>query len=88
MSLQKAWKESIENKINFLSLNREDIAIIVKIGETLGKNDVEGETNNLNGLNILLQNQIKKSEYEQNKSEKMYKSIGAIIGIAIVILLF
>lgn len=84
----EAWNESIEKRRNFLSLKEEDINLIKQLGTSLGKTDIDGQMSEINRFNTLLQVQIKKAEEERKKNEKMYKSLGTIIGLAIVIILF
>lgn len=83
-----AWNEAVEEKKDFLSLKKEDIDLIKKLGNTLGKTDLEGQMSEIDQFKILLQMQIKKAEEGRKKNEKMYKSLGTIVGLAIVIILF
>ena len=85
---EDAWNRAIEDEMSYLSLNKEDISIIKKLGNTLGKTDIEGQMSEINEFNTLLQIQIKKAEEERRKNEKMYRSLGTIVGLAIVIILF
>ena len=54
----------------------------------LGKTDVEGQISEINQFAILLNGQIEKAKDEEGKNSKMYKSLGTIVGLGIVILLF
>ena len=54
----------------------------------LGKTDVNGQVSELNLSIGFIDSQIEKAEEECKKSEKMYKSLGSIAGLAIVIILF
>ena len=54
----------------------------------LGKTDVEGQISEINQFAILLNGQIEKAMEEEGKNSKMYKSLGTIVGLGIVILLF
>lgn len=85
---EEAWNEAIEEKKSLLSLKNEDINLIKKLGNTLGKTDIDGQMSEINEFNTILRIQIKKAEEERKKNEKMYKSLGIIVGLAIVILLF
>ena len=87
-SCEAAWNKAIEEKENELSLKEEDFNLIKKLGNTLGRTDIEGQMSEINQFNTLLQMQIKKAEDERKKNEKMYRSLGTIIGLAIVILIF
>ena len=80
-------EESIDNAINnnkkYLSLK-----VIKSLGTILGKTDIEGQMSEINEFKILLKKQIEDAELEQSKNSKMYKSLGTILGLVIVILLF
>ena len=84
----EAWSEAIEEEKFFLDLTNEDINLIKQFGAMLGKEDLEGEISKMEEFSVLLNSQIKKAEGESLKNEKMYKSLGTIIGLAIVIILF
>lgn len=62
--------------------------MIKTLGIMLGKTDIEGQISEIDEYEILLETQIKKAEAEQLKNEKMCKSLGTIIGLAIVIILY
>ena len=70
-----------------MCLNQEDINIIKGLGKQLGKTDVEGQVSEIALTNEFLDIQIKDAEEQCKKNEKMYKTLGTIIGIAIVIIL-
>lgn len=85
--LKKSWEDAIDtNKQNF-DLNCEDINTIKKLGNMLGKTDIQGQLSeiklNMNFLDI----QIAYAEEERKKNEKMYRTLGTIFGLAIIIIL-
>ena len=53
----------------------------------LGKTDVQGQLNEINLNMNFLDTQIRVAEEEQHKNEKMYKTLGTIVGLAIIIIL-
>lgn len=85
---QEALNKAIIEEKFFLNLKTEDIELLKTLGTVLGKTDVEGQMSEISQFNILLDNQIKKAEQEHTKNDKMCKSLGTIIGLAIVIILF
>ena len=52
-----------------------------------GKVDVEGQVSEINIVDNFLDTQIELAEQDKNKYVKMYKSLGATIGIGIIIIL-
>ena len=85
---EEAWNEAISEQRFFLNLNQEDITFLKTLGNVLGKTDVEGQMSEINQFQTILKVQIENAEEEKNKNAKMYKSLGTIIGLAIVIILF
>lgn len=84
---EDAWNEVLEEKKISLNLKNEDINLIKSLGNNLGKTDIEGQMSGINQFSTLLKVQIKEAEREKSKNEKMYKSLGTIIGLALVIIL-
>lgn len=83
--LQTAWDNSIKNiKLN---LNKEDINILTNFGKQLGKTDMEGQISEIKLTSSFIDMQIEKAEKEKEKNEKLYKTLGTVIGLAIVIIL-
>ncbi len=54
----------------------------------LGKTDIEGQVSEINQFLTLLDGQIATCEEEKNKNTKLCKSLGTIVGLGIVIILF
>lgn len=86
-SLEKAWNKAILNNREKLNLIDEDIKIIKGMGKNLGKTDVEGQIKEIETAKEFIITQIEKAEEEKIKNEKMYKTLGGIVGIGIVIIL-
>ena len=80
-----SWKEAIENSNT--NLKKEDIEILSTLGNMLGKTDSEGQVNQIEEIKELLNIQIKTANIEKQKNEKLYKTLGMTIGLAIVIIL-
>ena len=88
MSVNNAWKQALDEEIYYLNMKNEDFDVIETLGNTLGKTDIDGQINGLNQFKERLSIQIKQAELEKNKNSKMFKSLGTIVGLVIVILLF
>jgi stage III sporulation protein AB len=83
-----AWEKAIEENYQKLALNKEDKAILMNFGKMLGKSDLEGQINNIKLISSQLKLQELKAEEMRTKNEKMYRSLGVLSGMAIVIILF
>lgn len=84
-SAGEAWNMAIDCGI--LDINEEDKSILKDLSKLLGQTDAEGQVNQIELTSSFLDEQIKKAEKERVKNEKMYRTLGMIIGLAIVIIL-
>ena len=79
----EAWEESVSNSnTNF---TKEDIEIINGLAKMLGKTDIDGQVSEIRLTEKFIDTQIKEAESEKLKNEKLYKTLGATVGLAIVI---
>ena len=80
-----AWNLAI--KFEMLNINDEDRMVLKNLSKLLGKTDLEGQINQIDITENYLEEQIRKAETQREKSEKMYRTLGMIIGLTIVIVL-
>ena len=81
----EAWNMAL--KMEDLSINDEDKNALNNLSKLLGKTDLEGQLNQIEMTSDFLDEQIKKAEKEKNKNEKMYRTLGMILGMTIVVIL-
>ena len=81
----EAWYKAIDTEI--LNINSEDKSILKNLGKLLGATDASGQISQIEVTSAFLDEQIKKAEYEREKNEKMYRKLGMILGLGIVIVL-
>lgn len=84
--LNKAWEKAISE--NNIGISEEDKEILKMLGKTLGKTDKEGQISEIELVSNFLNKQISLAEEIRVKNEKMYKTLGVTLGLAIVIILF
>lgn len=82
--LFESWSISLEEN---LYLKEDDKELLKIFGKNLGKLDKKGQVFQLDEIISLIKKQIQNAEEEVKKNEKMYKSLGTIIGAVIVIIL-
>ena len=70
-----------------LSITNEDKIVLNNLGKMLGKTDLNGQLNQIEMTEDFLNEQIIKAEKEMNKNEKLYKTLGMLLGLTIVIIL-
>lgn len=85
LSAGNAWEEAIDEAN--ITLKKEDKSILKGLGRLLGRTDVEGQISEIKLVNSFLDTQINLAEEEKSKNEKMYKTLGGIVGLALVIIL-
>ena len=85
LEIEVAWKNTI--KKTEMNLNNEDLNILFNMGKMLGKTDVDGQISNLEVASTFIDTQIKKAEIEKQKNSKLYKTLGVVSGLAILIIL-
>lgn len=78
---------SITNNINSIkSLNEYDKEIIISTLKNLGRSDLESQYNIIENAISIINKQIKEANEIKNKNSKVYKTIGVITGLVIVII--
>jgi len=81
----KAWEISLE-KTN-TNMKKQDIEVLKGLSKLLGKVDAEGQVREIELVDNFLDRQIEEAEQERLKSEKMYRTLGISIGVAITVIL-
>ncbi len=84
----EAWTKAVKDNISKTNLNSEDENIIISFGKMLGSSDLEGQIKNIRLTINQLKIQEQKAEELKVKNESMYKNLGVLGGLAIIILLF
>ena len=80
-----SWEKAVDNaNTNF---SKEDSEIIKGLAKMLGKTDIDGQVSEIRLTNKFIDVQIKEAENEKNRNEKLYKTLGVTVGLAIVIVL-
>lgn len=86
-SVGEAFCQSIDDTRDQMSLSKEDIETLKSFGNSIGNSDIEGQVKSFKMIIKQLDSQEIKAEESKDKNEKMYKSLGFLGGLAIVILL-
>lgn len=87
ISAAQAWEQAVRQCIRKTALNREDEEILSAFGKSLGNTDLEGQIKNIRLTLDQLKLQEGKAEESRRKNENMYRSLGILGGIAVVIVL-
>ncbi|NLP14782.1 MAG: stage III sporulation protein AB [Clostridium sp.] len=88
INARDAWTKAVRENINKTALNSEDEEILISFGKLLGSSDVEGQIKNIRLTLNQLKMQEEKAEELRKKNESMYRNLGVLGGLAIIIILF
>lgn len=81
------WNHAAESVYKNTSISAKDLQVICDIGVDLGKTDLSGQSSLFKRAFTLLEAQVAEADEERRAKGKMYKSLGAAIGVLIVIIL-
>lgn len=84
-SAGEAWENAINEADT--KLNNDDKEVLKGLAKMLGKTDLDGQVNEIRLTEKFLETKIKDAEIEKSKNEKLFKTLGATVGLAIVIVL-
>ena len=84
-SAGEAWNQAIESEI--LSIGDEDRKALSTLGKMLGETDITGQISQIEITINFLEEQIRQAQSDKIKNEKMYRTLGMVIGMSIVIIL-
>lgn len=87
INASEAWEQAVRSNIVKTSLSKEDEEILINFGKILGSSDIDGQVMNIKLTINHLKLQERKAEEARKKNEKMYKNLGLLCGLAIVIIL-
>lgn len=86
-SLEEAWNEAIVNILEDSCLTSGDKELLMNFGRVIGKSDTEDQKKHFKLIYAQLEYHEKMAEDEKRNNEKMYKSMGFLLGAAILIIL-
>lgn len=81
----EAWENAVD--ASNTNMTKEDIDVVKGLAKMLGKTDMTGQVNEIRLTDKFLDVQVKGAQREKEKNEKLYKTLGTTIGLALVIVL-
>lgn len=85
VNIHQKWESTINNEEH--NLTEEDKKILIDMGKNLGTTDVDGQVSNIRITSSFLDRQITKAEQEKEKNVKLFRTLGIVSGLAIIIIL-
>lgn len=86
-SAGECFSRVIEGEKIFLALNNEDIEILKGLSVSLGQTDMEGQVKNIKLVSSSLKNQLNDANEDIRKNFKLYRNMGMLSGLVIIIIL-
>ena len=83
--ISDSWNKAVEEESK---IGQEDKDVLKMFGKLLGKTDKNGQISEVNLSLDFIDRQIEKAESEKSKNAKLYQSLGIIIGVGLVIILW
>jgi len=88
LSTQSCWQSGIEKHWTSTALRKDEKDVLTSLGFVLGNSDKEDQKKHLQLAITHLHSLEQEARAEQAKYEKMYKSLGFLSGLLVVILMF
>ncbi|MGI6097028.1 MAG: stage III sporulation protein SpoIIIAB [Dethiobacteria bacterium] len=86
LSAKEAWTKMLEDNRYMIELNERDLAIIRQLGNTLGNFDTEGQIKQIELTLKQLEYAISEAEDKRRENERMWRYLGFLGGLVLVIL--
>lgn len=84
-SASDSWNIALDS-IN-TNMQKNDIQVLKGLSKLLGKTDIQGQISEIELTDNFLNIQIEEAKKALDKNEKLYKNLGVITGLALVIIL-
>ena len=84
-NLKYSWMDAIQEAD--ISITQEDKDILKELGKVLGQTDADSQVNEIEVTESFLNMQIEKAEEARKKNQKMYKTLGVVVGLVFLIIL-
>lgn len=82
-----AWANAIKSCKEQSDLTDDDVKILIAVGNELGKSDIDGQVSTLSLYQDMLARNLESAIEEKRNKGKMYRNLGALIGVGIAIIL-
>lgn len=86
-TVREAWNDSAEKILMHSILLNSDIELIKSFGSILGCSDIEDQKKHFQLFYLQLRHQEDAALEEVKRSAKMYRSLGFLLGIAVIVVL-
>jgi len=87
-TFEEVWYSAVNKNIQNTSFNKEDVEVLLSIGRNLGVSNCEDQMKHIRLIQEELKRHYEISIIEQSKNVKLFKNLGFLLGLSIVIMLY
>ncbi len=87
LSALECWKTSLEKRKADLALKEEEMELLAMLGSAWGQGDRAGQERQISFIQALLRQALDKAREERQKNNKLWKYLGCMGGITVVLFL-
>lgn len=87
LSFRESWEQAVKSHWGATSMRSNEQSVLIRLGSTLGISDKEDQIKHLRLALIQLKTEEDAARDDQGRYEKMWKSLGILIAVLIVILM-
>ncbi|HZK57958.1 MAG TPA: stage III sporulation protein SpoIIIAB [Clostridia bacterium] len=85
-TFDEIWHDAVTQEARHTCLSREDIEPLLSLGKNLGISDCEDQVKHIRLIQEEIKRHYKLSLIAQNKNTKLFRNLGFLLGMAIVII--
>jgi stage III sporulation protein AB len=86
-SVEECWRRSLMDRQGAMVLTKEQLELVLKMGMIWGKGDKTDQLKQVSLLQELLRQALQTARAEREKNEKLWRYLGLLGGVTVVILL-
>jgi stage III sporulation protein AB len=87
LSVEECWRKSLTDRQGEMELTKEQLELMAKMGMIWGKGDKTDQLKQVSLLQELLRQALQTAREEREKNEKLWRYLGLLGGVTVVILL-
>lgn len=86
-TFRDSWEQAVKSQWEATSMRKNEQAVLIRLGSTLGISDKEDQMKHIHLALLQLKAEEDAARDDQGRYEKMWKSLGILIAVLIVILM-
>jgi len=87
-TFEEVWYNAVNKNIQNTSFNKDDVEVLLSIGRNLGVSNCEDQMKHIRLIQEELKRHYEISIIDQSKNVKLFKNLGFLLGLSIVIMLY